>query len=381
MLRILDARTGEPVAAAPARRGLTRIEAHAWRLDPTALRVLLTADLLVRALELGGTPVWTILTAPRDHPELRTAATRLAIRPFEDAHDLASGLGESQAIHVAQRGSENTLGEGPVVSVGAVEWGAGGGMEGSDGEAGRAGGGAASSGEGATRAGGETAGPGWVAGQAGGGADRSGRDVEEIGWAGGGAGSSGGGAGSAGRDGERFGGEAGRAGDDQGRADEEAGRADGAAGAKWPGAGAAGVGIGGRLARGDARGTADPGGASPLPALLRDPSALRLALLAVPRSEPVRLDPDVLEDAARSLARWRRAVAGWARRPSRPVPGEVRERLRAAWEDDLDLPAVLGVLRDVETAPGVADGARFETFAYADRLLALDLARDIGGPV
>ncbi|MEU1011388.1 hypothetical protein [Streptomyces sp. NPDC005890] len=343
MLRILDARTGEPVAAAPARRGLTRIEAHAWRLDPTALRVLLTADLLVRALELGGTPVWTILTAPHDHPELRTAATRLAIRPFEDAHDLASGLGESQAIHVAQRGSENTLGEGPVVSVGAVEWGAGGGVEGSDGEAGR--------------------------------------DVEEIGWAGGGAGSSGGGAGSAGRDGERFGGEAGRAGDDQGRADEEAGRADGAAGAKWPGAGAAGVGIGGRLARGDARGTADPGGASPLPALLCDPSALRLALLAVPRSEPVRLDPDVLDDAARSLARWRRAVAGWARRPSRPVPGEVRERLRAAWEDDLDLPAVLGVLRDVETAPGVADGARFETFAYADRLLALDLARDIGGPV
>ncbi|NUR31224.1 MAG: hypothetical protein HOV83_36175, partial [Catenulispora sp.] len=55
MLRILDARTGEPVPAAPARRGLTRIEAHASGLDPTDLRVLLTADLLVRALELGGT--------------------------------------------------------------------------------------------------------------------------------------------------------------------------------------------------------------------------------------------------------------------------------------------------------------------------------------
>ncbi|KOV89572.1 cysteinyl-tRNA synthetase [Streptomyces sp. NRRL B-3648] len=279
-MHILDARTGEPVPAAPARRGLTRIQAHARRLDPTALRVLITADLLVRALELGGTPVWTILTSPRDHAELRTAATRLAIRPFEDAHDLASGLGESQAIHVAQRGAGNTLGEGPVVGVGDVEW------------------------------------PGAGAG------------------AGAGAG---------------------------------------------PGAGAGAAVAGGRFAAGDARGTSDPAGPSPLPVLLSDPSALRLALLAVPRSEPVRLDPAALEDAAGNLARWRRAVAGWARQPSRPVPGEVRERLRAAWEDDLDLPAVLGVLRDVESAPGLADGARFETFAYADRLLALDLVRDIGG--
>ncbi|MEU6589520.1 hypothetical protein ABZ923_09840 [Streptomyces sp. NPDC046881] len=303
MLRILDARTGEPVPAAPARRGLTRIEAHAGRLDPTALRVLLTADLLVRALELGGTPVWTILTSPRDHPELRTAATRLAIRPFEDAHDLASGLGESQAIHVAQRGTENALGEGPVVGVGAVEWA----------------------------------------------------------------------------------GDAGPAGDERERSGGESGRPDGAGEVRGAGAGAgvgagADAGAGRRSTRGDVHCAAAPAGPSALPVLLSDPSALRLALLAVPRSEPVRLDPAVLEDAARSLARWRRSVAGWARQPSRPVPGEVRERLRAAWEDDLDLPAVLGVLRDAENAPGIADGARFETFAYADRLLALDLARDIGGP-
>ncbi|MBL1109164.1 hypothetical protein JK361_32025 [Streptomyces sp. 5-8] len=239
MLRILDARTGEPVPAAPARRGLTRIEAHASGLDPTALRVLLTADLLVRALELGGTPVWTILTAPRDQPELRTAADRLAIRPFEDGRDLASGLGEAQAIHVAQRDSRDRPGPGPVMDVAPVT-------------------------------------------------------------------------------------------------------------------------------------------PTALDALLADPTALRLALLAVPRSEPARLDTAALDDAARSLARWRRAVAGWARRPSRPVPDEVRARLRAAWEDDLDLPAVLGVLRDVESEPGIPDGARFETYAYADRLLALDLARDLG---
>ena len=54
--------------------------------------------------------------------------------------------------------------------------------------------------------------------------------------------------------------------------------------------------------------------------------------------------------------------------------------LRTAWEDDLDTAGVLRVLRDVETAPDLPDGARFETYAYADRLLGLDLARDLGSP-
>jgi hypothetical protein len=56
----------------------------------------------------------------------------------------------------------------------------------------------------------------------------------------------------------------------------------------------------------------------------------------------------------------------------------VRDALRAAWEDDLDMPAVLDVLRRVESADDVPDGARFETYAYADRLLGLGLAREIG---
>ncbi|MFF7975063.1 hypothetical protein [Streptomyces sp. NPDC007905] len=274
MLRILDARTGEPVAAAPARRGLTRIEAHAADLDLTALRVLLTADVLVRALELGGTPVWTMLTAPRRHAELRTAATTLAIRPFEDGRDLASGLGEAQVIHVVGEDTEEPPGEGPLLTV----------------------------------------------------------------------------------------------------APATVGRGPGAAGHGEPGAAS-------DAARGGEPVTPpSPDGAPPvdLPALLSDPTALRLSLLSVPRNTPVRLDPGGLDEAARTLARWRRAVAGWARQPSRPVPEEVRVRLRAAWEDDLDLPGVLGVLRDVESAPGLPDGARFETYVYADRLLALDLARDLG---
>ncbi|MFI9804116.1 hypothetical protein ACIHEJ_07045 [Streptomyces sp. NPDC052301] len=268
MLRILDARTGEPTAAAPARRGLTRIEAYASGLDPTALRVLLTADLLVRALELVGTPVWTTLSAPCDRPELHTAATTLSIRPFEDARGLASGLGEAQALRVQAQthGHGADAGRGPVVNVAPVVW------------------------EGTHSQGGGTS---------------------------------------------------------------------------------------GEVPAAQAREGA-PSARPPLSALLSDPAALRLALLSVPRNEAVRLDGAVLDEAARRLAHWRRAVAGWAWQPSRPVPEEVRGRLRAAWEDDLDLPAVLEVLRAVESAPDLPDGARFETYAYADRLLALDLTRDLG---
>ncbi|MFF4585866.1 hypothetical protein [Streptomyces sp. NPDC001388] len=236
MLRITDARTGEPVVAAPARRGLTRVQAHASGYDASSLRVLLVADVLVRTLELGGTPVWALLTGERDQAELREGATALGIHPFEDGRDLGAGVGEAQILHVV--------------------------------------------------------------------------------------------------------GEAGPAPD------------------------------GVRIA------VAPVTGAVPA-----DFAALRLALLSRPRTEPVGLDAAALGEAQDLLVRWRRAVAGWARRPSRPVPDEVRGRLRAAWEDDLDVPEVLRVLRGVEDAgPELPDGARFETYAYADRLLGLDLTRDLGAP-
>ncbi|MGW2747995.1 hypothetical protein [Streptomyces sp. NPDC001450] len=322
MLRILDARTGEPVAAAPARRGLTRIEAYASGLDLTALRVLLTADVLVRALELGGTPVWTILTAPHRHAELRTAATALAIRPFEDGRDLASGLGEAQVIHVVAEDTGTMPSEGPLLTVAPAVWTA-------------------------AEPGGE----------------------ERLG-----------GPGRAQRGG------AGTGGDGSDTASEAPPRtAPATAATPAPGPGprditAPGARTADIPAAGEAPAPRSPGEQPPLdlPVLLSDPTALRLALLSVPRNTAVRLDADGLGEAARILARWRRAVAGWARQPSRPVPDAVRVRLRAAWEDDLDLPGVLAVLRDVASEPGLPDGARFETYVYADRLLALDLARDLG---
>ncbi|MFF4909319.1 hypothetical protein ACFY2T_31175 [Streptomyces sp. NPDC001260] len=237
VLRITDARTGESLEAAPARRGLTRVEAHtAGAADAGALRVLLVADLLVRALELGGTPVWSVLTCERDRAELQAGAAALGIRPFEDSRDVGSGLGEAQVIHVVAEGAATP--DGPTVAVAPVH-----------------------------------------------------------------------------------------------------GTAEGA-----------------------------------------DPTTLRLALLARDRAAPAALDPAGLDEARATLARWRGRVAAWARQPSRPIPDEARARLRAAWEDDLDVPAVLDTLTWVETSPDLPDGARFETYAYADRLLGLELMRDLGAP-
>jgi hypothetical protein len=238
VLRIIDARSHEPVDAAPARRGLTRVVVHAPGSDTTNLRVLLVGDLLVRALELGGTPVWALLTGGRRQAELRADAASLGMHPFEDSPDVGAGLGEAQVVHVVAA-EDGPLPDGVRIAVAPVEV-----------------------------------------------------DTPDH----------------------------------------------------------------------------------------SDPAALRLALLTRHHSAPVRLERASLDDARATLARWRSAVARWARQPSRPIPDDVRGRLRDAWEDDLDVPGVLDVLRHVETEPDLADGARFETYAYADRLLGLELTRDLGSP-
>ncbi|MFF4472429.1 hypothetical protein ACFYZ3_23060 [Streptomyces sp. NPDC001599] len=253
MLRIIDARTGEPAPAAPARRAPTRVEAHAPGRDATALRVLLVADLLVRALELDGTPAWAVLTGAAERDGPRKDAAALGIRPFEDG-TAGPVPGTGQGVRVVSDG-EDAEGEGE------------GGGEG-EGE-----------GEG-----------------------------------------------------------------------------------------------------GDAQGVATVAVAPVHPAVpdLADPDAVRLALLERHHHARVDLDATALDEARATLAGLRGAVADWARRPSRPVPAELRDRLRAAWEDDLDAPGVLRVLRQVRTDPDLPDGARFETCAYADRFLGLHLTRDVG---
>ena len=111
-----------------------------------------------------------------------------------------------------------------------------------------------------------------------------------------------------------------------------------------------------------------------------DPRSVRLALMSFPSDQPADLTEDGLASARGTLTHWRRRVAGWAESPSRPIPASIMERAQAAFAD-LDTVSALTLLRGVSLDASVPAGAKFETFVYADRILGLDLARDIGQPV
>ena len=109
-----------------------------------------------------------------------------------------------------------------------------------------------------------------------------------------------------------------------------------------------------------------------------DPLALRLVFLDHRYRQQLNLTWAVLDAAGRTLRRWRERVAEWARSPSRPMCAGYVGDFTAAFDDDLDTPAALRVLRTLEKDGEIPPGAKFETFAYADQMLGLDLARDIG---
>jgi hypothetical protein len=111
-----------------------------------------------------------------------------------------------------------------------------------------------------------------------------------------------------------------------------------------------------------------------------DPLAARLALMSFRHAEQATLTWDVLADADRALRRWRELVAEWAESPSKPMCAEVTAQVAAAFDDDLDTPAALRALRGLENDPQIPPGSKFESFLYADQLLALDLPREIGRP-
>jgi cysteinyl-tRNA synthetase len=109
-----------------------------------------------------------------------------------------------------------------------------------------------------------------------------------------------------------------------------------------------------------------------------DPLALRLAFLSSRYRQQANLSWDAIAGAARTLDRWRTAVAAWAETPSQPLAQSWADEVLDAFEDDLDTPRALQALRRLEKASDVVDGAKFETFAWADRLLGLDLVRRVG---
>lgn len=123
-------------------------------------------------------------------------------------------------------------------------------------------------------------------------------------------------------------------------------------------------------------------GDGPYPAALAagglDPLALRLAFLRQPYREPVTLTWAGLTAADRTLRGWRAQVAGWANSPSKPMCAQYAGDIIDAFDNDLDTPAALRTLAALAADEEIAPGSRFESFAYFDHLVGLDLARDVG---
>ncbi|WP_326644600.1 cysteine--tRNA ligase [Streptosporangium sp. NBC_01755] len=112
-----------------------------------------------------------------------------------------------------------------------------------------------------------------------------------------------------------------------------------------------------------------------------DPLAVRLALLEHRHRQQMNLTWDTLRAADRTLRRWRSQVAEWSESPSSPMPADRVSRIEAAFDDDLDTPLALRLLRELERDGSVAPGSRFEAFLHLDQILALDLSLDIGRSV
>jgi cysteinyl-tRNA synthetase len=109
-----------------------------------------------------------------------------------------------------------------------------------------------------------------------------------------------------------------------------------------------------------------------------DPLALRFAFLTHHYRAPMVLRWGALEAADQRLREWRKLVADWARSPSQPMSAGYLRDVLAAFDGDLDTPAAVATLTKLIDDDGIAAGSKFETFAYLDRLLGLDLAREVG---
>lgn len=111
-----------------------------------------------------------------------------------------------------------------------------------------------------------------------------------------------------------------------------------------------------------------------------DPLALRLFFLTGRYRQQMNLTWDAVSGADRRLRRWRAKVAEWAEEPSTAMCADYVRRISDAFDDDLDSPTALVALGELEKDTDIPAGSKFETFVWVDRILGLDLARDVGKP-
>jgi hypothetical protein len=131
-------------------------------------------------------------------------------------------------------------------------------------------------------------------------------------------------------------------------------------------------------AAGSAAHRVEPGAAGPVDLTGLDPLALRLALMQRPYRAGADFTPDDLKAADEILTGWRALVRHWALSPSKPMCAQYTGDFLGALDDDLDTPAALRTLSALAADQVIPDGSKFEAFAYLDRFLGLDLAREVG---
>jgi cysteinyl-tRNA synthetase len=114
----------------------------------------------------------------------------------------------------------------------------------------------------------------------------------------------------------------------------------------------------------------------------RSPLAARLLFLQARYRTPLNFTWEALEGAERTLDRLRSRVAAWAGSAGTPGQGAgaagYEERFWAAVDDDLDTPRALAVLAELEGDEAVAPAARLASVQAFDRFLGLDLAAQVG---
>lgn len=109
-----------------------------------------------------------------------------------------------------------------------------------------------------------------------------------------------------------------------------------------------------------------------------DSATARFALAGVDYAQPLEVTGSVLDHCHAILDRWRDRMHRWSRQPSRPIRPAWRSAVIAALDDDLDVARVVAMMGELEDTEDVEPGTKFEAFSYLDRVLAVDLARDLG---
>lgn len=109
-----------------------------------------------------------------------------------------------------------------------------------------------------------------------------------------------------------------------------------------------------------------------------DPLAYRFLTYRARYRSEMDFSPDAMRDADAQVRRLRRRMAEWgAPTALGPAATEVDVRFRAALADDLDLPRAIVIVNEV-VGSSLPDGERYALLASWDRVLGLDLAREVG---